>query len=76
MKAIGAAIERFLEKKLNERFSTVGDPTEARASAVLDCFVKDLRKSGKIAGVVHKKLILCDQIQLLFRVRELDQQTA
>ena len=33
--------------------------------------MKDLRKSGKIAGVVHKKPISSDQIQLIFRVGEL-----
>ena len=42
MKAIRAAIERFLKKKLNKGFSIVGDPTFTEANAVLDAFVKDL----------------------------------
>ena len=50
MKAIRAAIERVLKKKCKKGFSIVGDPTFAEANAVLDAFVKDLRKSGKIAG--------------------------
>ena len=54
MKAIRAAIERFLKKKCKKGFSIVGDPTFAEANAVLDAFVNDLRKSGKIAGTVHK----------------------
>ena len=55
MKAIRAAIERFLKKTSNKGFSIVGDPTFAEANLVLDAFVKYLRKSGKIAGTVHKK---------------------
>ena len=36
------------------------------ANKVLDAFVKDLRKSGKIAGVVHKKAVSKDETQRLF----------
>lgn len=71
MKSIRAAIDRFLRKTSNKGFSIIGDPTFAEANAVLDAFVKDLRKSGKIAGVVHKKPISKEQIQLLFRTGEL-----
>ena len=71
MKAIRAAIERFLKKKCKKGFSIVGDPTFAEANAVLDAFVKDLRKSGKIAGTVHKKPISKEEIQQLFRAGEL-----
>ena len=71
MKAIRAAIERFLKKKCKKGFSIVGDPTFAEANAVLDAFVKDLRKSGKIAGTVHKKPISKEEIKQLFRAGEL-----
>ena len=71
MKAIRAAIERFLKKKCKKGFSIVGDPTLAEANAVLDAFVKDLRKSGKIAGTVHKKPISKEEIKQLFRAGEL-----
>ena len=47
MKAIRAAIERFLKKKLNKGFSIVSDPTFTEANAVLDVFVKDLRNQCK-----------------------------
>jgi histone H3/H4 len=71
MKSIRAAIERFLKKKSNKGFGIVGDPTFAEANAVLDAFVKDLRKSGKITGTVHKKTISKEEIQQLFRAVEL-----
>ena len=71
MKAIRAAIARFINKTSNRGFSIVGDPTFKEANTVLDAFLKDLRKSGKIAGVVHKKPISKVQIQLLFRAGEL-----
>ncbi|CAB3976650.1 Hypothetical predicted protein [Paramuricea clavata] len=71
MKAIQAAIESFIDKTSNRGFSIVGDPTFKEANTVLDAFLKDLRKTGKIAGVVHKKPISKEQIQLLFRAGEL-----
>ena len=71
MKGIRAAIERFLKKKCKKGLSIVGDPTFAEANAVLDAFVKDLRKSGKIAGTVNKKPISKEEIQQLFRAGEL-----
>ncbi|CAB4028194.1 uncharacterized protein LOC110056874 [Paramuricea clavata] len=71
MKAIRAAIDRFINKTSNRGFSIVGDPTFKEANTVLDAFLKDLRKSGKIAGVVHKKPSSKEQIQLLLRAGEL-----
>ena len=41
------------------------------AIKILDAFVKDLRKTGKIAGIVHKKAVSKDQIQRLFESGEL-----
>ena len=55
-KSIRAAIDRFLHSPPhNKPFSIISDPAFTEANKVLDAFVKDLRKTGKIAGVVHKK---------------------
>jgi len=58
MKSIRAAIDRFLRSPPHcKQFSIIGDPAFTEANQALDAFVKDLRKTGKIAGVVHKKPI-------------------
>ena len=67
--AIRAAIDRFLRVEHNKPFSIVGNP----ANLVLDSFVKDLRKTGKIGRIVHKKSITEDQLQHLFETGELGQ---
>ena len=41
------------------------------ANKILDAFVKDLRKSGRIRGIVHKKAISKQQIPKLFESGEL-----
>ena len=66
MKVIRAAIDRFLRVEKKKSFSVIGNTAFNEANLVLDSFVKDLRKSGKIAGTVHKKSITAEQIQLLF----------
>lgn len=72
MRSIRAAIDRFLKSPPNNKdFTIIGDPTFSEANAVLNAFVKDLRKSGKIAGTVHKRPISREQIQLLFSSGEL-----
>ena len=43
----------------------------AEANKVLDAFVKSLRKSGKIAGAVHKESMTEERIQQLFESGEL-----
>ncbi|CAH3135719.1 unnamed protein product [Porites lobata] len=64
MKSIRAAIDRFLRSPPHgKQFSIIGDPAFTEANQVLDAFAKDLRKTGKIAGVVHKKPITKQQIQ-------------
>ena len=61
-KSIRAAIDRFLRSPPhNKPFSIISDPAFTEANKVLDAFVKDLRKTGKIAGVVHKKAISKEQ---------------
>ena len=55
----------------NKPFSIISDAVFTEANKVLDAFVKDLRKTGKIAGVVHKKAVSKDQIQRLFESGEL-----
>jgi len=46
-------------------------PLLQKPTQVLDAFVKDLRKTGKIAGVVHKKPITKQQIERLYECGEL-----
>ena len=72
MKSIRAAIDRFLCSPPHcKQFSIIGDPAFTEANQVLDAFVKDLRKTGKIAGVAHKKPITKQQIQRLYECGEL-----
>ena len=72
MKSIRAAIDQFLRSPPHcKQFSIIGDPAFTEANQVLDAFVKDLRKMGKIAGVLHKKPITKQQIQRLYECGEL-----
>ena len=72
MKSIRAAIDRFLRSPPNNKpFSIISDAVFTQANKILDAFVKDLRKTGKIAGIVHKKAVSKDQIQRLFESGEL-----
>ena len=61
-----AAIDRYLLDKAGKAFSVVGDPTFHEANKVLDSFLNDLRKTGKIAGILHKKPMTVDQLIYLF----------
>ena len=71
-KSIRAAIDRFLRSlPHNKPFSIISDPAFTEANKVLDAFVKDLRKTGKIAGVVHKKAMSKEQVKKLFESGEL-----
>ena len=72
MKSIRAAIDRFLRSPPhNKPFSIISDAVFTGANKVLDAFVKDLRRKGKVAGIVHKKAVSKDQIQRLFESGEL-----
>ena len=72
MKSIQAAIDCFLRSPPhNKSFSIISDAVFTEANKVLDPFVKDLRRRGKVAGIVHKKAVSKDQIQRLFESREL-----
>ena len=64
--AIRAAVHMFLRVEYKRPFSIVGNPAFSEANLVLDSFVKDLRKTGKIGGIVHKRSITEDQLQHLF----------
>ena len=67
LKTIRAAIDRYLRKPPHcKQFSIVSDAAFREANTVLFAFVKDLKKSGKIAGVVHKKAITKGQLKKLF----------
>ena len=58
LEALRAAIDRYLRMPPHfKQFSIVADPAFTEANRILDAFVKELRKSGKISGVVYKKAI-------------------
>jgi hypothetical protein len=72
MKSIRAAVDRFLRSPPNNKpFSIIGDPALTEANSMLDALVKELRKTGKIAGLVHKKPITQERIKMLFHNGEL-----
>ena len=72
LKSIRAAIDRFLRSPpRSKEFSITTDAAFTEANKVLDAFIKELRKSGKIAGVVHKRSISKEQIQKLYDCGEL-----
>ena len=53
LKAIRAAIDRYLRMPPHSKqFSIVADPAFTEANKILDAFVKELRKSGKI-NITH-----------------------
>ena len=71
-KSIRAAIDRFLRSPPhNKPFSIISYPALTEANKVLNAFVKDLKKTGKIAGVVHKIAISKEQVKKLFESGEL-----
>ena len=50
--SIRAAIDRFLRSPPNNKpFSIISDAVFTEANKILDAFVKDLRKTGKICYV-------------------------
>ena len=59
----------------SKQFSITADPAFTEAKKLLDAFVKELRKSGKISGVVHKKAISKQQVEKLLQSGELCPQT-
>ena len=72
MKSIRAAIDRFLRSPPhNKTFSIIADAAFTKANKALDAFVKDLQKTGKIAGIVHKKPISKEQMKRPFDSGEL-----
>ena len=72
MLSIRSAIDRFLREPPNSKlFSITAHPAFTKANKVLDAFVKSLRKSGKIAGTVHRESMTEEHIQQLFESVEL-----
>ena len=58
LKSIRAAIDRYLRSPPRcKQFSIIADAAFTEANKILDAFVKDLRKSGRISDIVHKKTI-------------------
>ena len=71
--AIRTAIDRFLRVEHNKPFLIVGSPVFSEANLVLDSFIKDFRKTGKIGVIINKKSITEDQLQHIFETGELGQ---
>ena len=72
LKSIRAAIDRYLRSPPRcKQSSIITDTAFTEANKILDAFVKDLRKSGRISSIVHKKTISKQQIQKLFESGEL-----
>ena len=72
LKSIRAAIDRYLRSPPRcKQFSITGDAAFTDANKVLDAFVKELRRSGKIAGIIHKKAVSKEQVQKLYDSGEL-----
>ncbi|KAL9982412.1 hypothetical protein ACROYT_G004450 [Oculina patagonica] len=67
LKSIRAAIDRHLRSAPhNKPFSVISDAAFTEANKVLGAFVKDLKMSGKIEDIVHKKAITKEQVRRLF----------
>ena len=72
LKSIRAAIDRHLRAAPhNKPFSVISDAAFTEANKVLGAFVKDLKMSGKIEDIVHKKAITKDQVRKLYDSGEL-----
>ena len=52
--AVKAAIDRFLRVEHNKPFSIIGSPVFVETNFALQSFIKFLRRTGKIGGIVHK----------------------
>ena len=55
----------------SKQFSIVADPAFTEVNKTLDAFVKELRKSGNISGVVHKKAISKQQVETIYKLIKL-----
>ena len=72
LKAIRAAVERFLKSAPNRKpWSIISDPQLKEANDALDAFAKSIRREGKVGGVVHKNPITKEQIEMLFERQQL-----
>ena len=72
LKAIRAAVERFLKSAPNSKpWSIISDPQFKEANDALDAFAKSIRREGKVGGVVHKNPITKEQIEMLFERQQL-----
>ena len=64
LKAIRAAVERFLKSVPNSKpWSITSDPQFKEANDALDAFAKSIRKvEGKVVGVSHRNPVTKEQI--------------
>jgi hypothetical protein len=68
LKAIRAAIDRFLKQSPNNKpWSIVGDPEFHKANETLNAICKNMMKEGKVGPIIHKNPITSEQLQELFK---------
>ena len=64
LKAIRAAVERFLKSAPNRKpWSIISDHQFKEANDALDAFAKSIRREGKVGGVVQKNPITKEPTQ-------------
>ena len=61
---------KFIRASTKQAFVHYLRPRFFEANEVLDTFVRNLRKTGKTAGVVHKRAISMEQLMKLFESSE------
>ena len=67
LKAIRAAIDRFLKQSPNNKpWSIVGDSEFQKANETLNAVCKKTTKEGKVGPTIHKNPITSEQLQQLF----------
>lgn len=72
LKSIRAAIDRHLRSPPHSKqFSIISDAAFSQANRVLSSFVKNLKTSGKIKGVVHREVITKEHLEKLFNSSQL-----
>ena len=69
LKAIRAAVERFLKSAPNNKPSSIISDPQFNDS--LNAFAKSIRGEGKVGSVVHKNPITKEQIEMLFERQQL-----
>ena len=72
LKAIRAAIDRYLRQPLNNKpWSIVGDWAFQKSNKVLNAICKQMMQEGKVGPMIHKNPITSEQLQQLYETGKL-----